>query len=152
MTDTEKERLKQRDRHREPDAGKITISGRSATPLAEDRVREGAKMIVQGKSREDILDFFKGMGFAPSTAKDYLQAAARYLIPKDEDSYREEMVAANFNRLEGLLKRTLEGEDKDLRLAKDIIAEMNKMLVGYQKVAIEKNKDGDERIVISFDN
>lgn len=128
-----------------------TIVLEKMTPAVSQRVKDIAEKISAGTSRMSVMNYITNdLGYSYSQAKEYYETALAYLCPEDEEGYRKGLIQANFERLENIIERSMSGPDKNLRLAKDCIAEMNKVLVSGQKVIVEQNKEGDQRITISF--
>lgn len=127
----------------------------SCTPAVAQRVRTIAEMVSQGKSRLSVMSFIENdMGYSHSQAKEYYETAIAYLCPDDEEEYRRGLIQVNFNRLEDIIERSMSGPEKNLKLAKECIAEMNRVLVASQKLVIENVKDnnGNEAFRITFGN
>lgn len=120
--------------------------------VSELRVLEVAKMISEGKTRETCLKYvMESQDVKLAQAKQYYDAAIRFLVPDDIDKYKQEVLAKNFKRLETIVERGMK-DSADLRLAKEAIAELNRMCgIGGNKVTMAKSKDGDEMIQINFD-
>lgn len=125
---------------------------KNAYPETELKVLELAKMVSEGKTRETCLKhIIETKGIKMQQAKQYYDAAIRYLMPDDLDEYKKEILAKNFERLETIVERGMK-DSADLRLAKEAIAELNRMCgIGGNKVTMAKSKDGDEMIQINFD-
>lgn len=127
------------------------------TPAVEFRVIETAKMICEGKSKQTCLEhIMEAQGCKIQQAKYYYQAALNWLIPDDMDGYKRGLLQANMERLEKIIQDCVDKKDDRngadyLRVAKDAIAEMNKVLgVGNNRVVVSKSAEGDETIAISF--
>ena len=121
--------------------------------ISKLRVLECADMVAKGKSKNTIVKYVQDTyDISENQSLRYYAAALKYLLPPDEDGYRREMIAVNMNRLEPIVERCMEtGDLNSLRLAKDTISEMNKVLgVTNNKVMVAK--DGDKELIqISFD-
>lgn len=126
--------------------------GWSAEPLTENRVTEIAGMIVKGVSRQTIQTYIKdNYKVQERQARAYYNAALRYLQPDDEDEYKKGLIQANINRLETIIEAGMK-DNANLKIAKEAIDSLNKMLgIGGNNVAINRNKEGEETIIISFD-
>lgn len=122
------------------------------TPSVELMILDVAKMIAEGKSRQTCIQYVQEVrGVCLDQAKNYYESAVNYLLPRDEESYRTKLLAINVARLERIIEKGMT-DDRDLRLAKDAIAEMNKMLLPTQKgITQVKQADGSEIITINFD-
>lgn len=124
--------------------------GYSSEPQTQERVLKIAKMITAGKSRETIQDYIKkNFKVAERQARAYYGAAMRYLLPDDEEEYRNTLIQANLSRLETIVEKCMSG--KDYKDAIAAIKEMNNVIAPRNNVTIAKNKEGDEVISISFD-
>lgn len=123
-----------------------------STPATEAKIMEVAKMISEGNTRETCIKYvMESKGVNHRQGEQYYASAMRYLIPDDMDGYKEEVIAKNFERLEKIVERGMKNS-ADLRLAKEAIAELNRMCgIGGNKVTMAKSKDGDEMIQITFD-
>lgn len=128
------------------------------TPATEYRVIEVAKMITEGKSKQTCLEHIQeAQGCGLQQARYYYQAALNWLIPDDLPAYKQGLLQANLERLESIVEDCIKKKDDKshgsdfLRVAKDAIAEMNKVLgVGHGRVVVAENADGDKAIEISF--
>lgn len=128
------------------------------TPATEVRVMEVARKICDGDSKQTCLQYIQdAQGCGLQQAKYYYQAALNWLIPEDIDSYKQGLLAANMERLEKIVEECIRHKDDKskgsdyLRVAKDALAEMNKVLgVGHGRVVVSDSKDGDRDILIEF--
>lgn len=129
----------------------------SAEPQTIMRVDEIAQMISNGKSRQTCQQWIKDTyGVQDRQARAYYNAALRLLIPDDSkyDEYRKALIQANIDRLEKIIEVCIESNDANmLSQARQCVAELNKMLgvTSQNTVMINKNDEGDEQIIISFD-
>lgn len=122
----------------------------SAEPATQARVMMVARMITAGKSRETIQDYIKkNFNVEERQARAYYTAAMRYLMPEDEEEYRNALIQANLSRLETIVEKCMSG--KYYKEAISAIKEMNNVIAPRNNVTIAKNKEGDEVISISFD-
>lgn len=144
--------------YKHPPKGKLTKrdAQSAAYPHTQKVILDTCRYIREGKSRATIIQtLIDTEGYAEVTATEYYQRSMRLMIPKDVDEYHRQIIAANLSRLETLIERTMDEKstDKDYRLAKDLIAEVNKIcgIGNSNKVEIAKNKDGEEAIRITFD-
>lgn len=137
------------------DNKEIALKGTtSITKEVEMRVKDVAKWVAKGSSRSKIIDKIKETwGIGDLQAAKYYIAAVKYLAPTQEEleDYKKNLWMIQINRLERIMDRGMESDDPQmLRLAKDCIAELNKLigLTGGDKVTVQnKSKDGDEQIV-----
>lgn len=129
----------------------------SAEPQTIMRVDEVAQMISNGKSRQTCQQWIKDTyGVQDRQARAYYNAALRLLIPDESkfDKYRKALIQANIDRLEKIIEVCIESNDANmLSQARQCVAELNKMLgvTSQNTVMINKNDEGDEQIIISFD-
>ena len=130
----------------------------SVTPATEYRVIETAKMITEGKSKQTCLEHIqKAQGCGLQQARMYYQAALNWLIPDDLPAYKQGLLQANIERLEGIIEDCIERKDDKahgsdyMRVAKDAIAEINKVLgVGHGRVVVAESAEGDKTVEIEF--
>lgn len=139
---------------------KTTVSMRpseewSAEPETIMRVDEIAQMISDGKSRKTIQQYIKdNYGVKDRQARCYYSAALRLLIPDESefDEYRKGLIQANIDRLEKIIERSITGNTQDMKVAKDCISELNKMMGLGDKTNIMINKnDNEETFIIQID-
>lgn len=106
------------------------------------RVMEIAKRISDGESRMGLQQWIQeNWQVGDRQARAYYSAAARYLIPENEEEYRRTIIQANLNRLETIVESTMRGQNyKD---AISAIKEINKML-GVGGNSIEVATDGEK--------
>ena len=127
----------------------------SAEPETIMRVDEIAHMISDGKSRKTIQQYIKdNYGVKDRQARCYYSAALRLLIPDESefDEYRKGLIQANIDRLEKIIERSITGNTQDMKVAKDCISELNKMMGLGDKTNIMINRnDNEETFVIQID-
>ena len=112
------------------------------------------EMLGEGKSRTEIVKALQDEGMCYDAALRYYRTALEGLSPEGIDEYRKGLIQVNLDRLEKIISKTIDSNDaQTLRVAKDCISEINKMLglSSGNKVEIMKNKEGDEAIRISFE-
>ena len=122
-------------------------------PKTQVRVEEAAKLIADGKGMNDVIEFVQEKyKLSYEQSRHYWVAACRFLVA-DMDETREALVRQNLQRLEKIVNECM--EEKDYKLAKETIAEMNKMLgVGKDgvQVGIRNNPDTNtQEVYIKFD-
>lgn len=124
--------------------------GWSAEPQTIARVEQVAKMIAEGQSRPSIQSFIReNYGVGDRQARCYYSAAVKYMMPDDEEEYRNELIQTNLARLETIVERTL--ADEDYKNAISAIKEINNVIQpSKNQITIAKNDDA-EIIQISFD-
>lgn len=123
----------------------------SAEPQTIMRVDEIAQMISDGKSRTTIQNYIKdNYGVQDRQARAYYNAALRLLIPDEDkyDEYRKALIQANIDRLEKMIEKMIDGNRDDMKLAKECIAELNKLIGMGDKTNIMINKNDDEETFI----
>lgn len=123
-------------------------------PLTERRIMEIADMVNGGAQRATCVKYMMDeWGFKDiSQPSKIFNAAIRYLMPDDPEEYREQMIAKNFSRLEKIIEQSM--KDRNYRVAREAIAETNKMLgLTGSKINIgQESPDGNKQIIqISFD-
>lgn len=123
-------------------------------PMTVLRIEEAAKMISEGKGKNDIIEHIQTKyKLSYDQSRRYWIAACHYLVPENEEEFRAALIKQNIERLEKIIVTTMERED--YKMAKDAISELNKTLgVGKEGVAIGVRNDpnnGTQEIVIKFD-
>ena len=117
------------------------------------KVQEAAKMITKGKSRATIIEHLQTeYGMAFDTARQYYTDAVHYLMPADDEKYRQELVKVNYERLDRIIQESM--ESGNYRVAREAIAEQNKMCGLHQgiSVGIATDKTNDtQQVIIKFD-
>lgn len=117
------------------------------------RINEVAKLISKGKSRATCIEYIMNTyDLAYNTAKNYYVTAIKSLYRLDDD-VRKGLIQANIDRLEKIIESCIEGNSAEKKVARECITELNKMLgvTSQNTVMINKNDEGDEQIIISFD-
>ena len=111
--------------------------------------------ISKGQSRADIVNSLVDDGITYRNAQQLYYEAMKDMTPDINllDDYKRGMMQQNLDRLEKIINSSIEGNSQDKGVALKAIAEMNRMLGLSQsdKVTINKNQEGDEQIIISFD-
>lgn len=139
---------------------KVNLSLKPGEKCTDDatvlKIMEVSKMVAKGDSYQNIIKTVsEKYDIGEKQADRYYNAALKYLAPSDEelDDYRKAMLKIQMNRLEKIMDKGIDSNDPQmLNVAKAAIAEMNKILFGniQNQVTLNKNKDGDEQIIISF--
>ena len=120
------------------------------------RVQQVAKWISEGASSKSIMNrVMETYDIKYDQAQKYFNAALRYLAPTEEEmqAFKQSMWKVQIDRLEKIMEKGINSEDPQLlRLAKDCISELNKLLGMTQgdKVTIANNKEGEQIIEIKF--
>lgn len=98
-----------------------------ANTQTAQRVIEIAKRISEGGSRKSTQEWIsKSYEVNARTARAYYSAALRYLLPTNEEEYKNGLIQANIDRLETIVETAM--TKKDHKNAINAIKEMNRML------------------------
>lgn len=128
------------------------IEERGAFPATVAKVEETAKMVSKGKGRAEIIDYLqKKYDMSYETARKYFVSACHFLIPDDQGEFRQSLIKQNMERLEKIINDSL--EEKQYKVAREAIAEMNKMLgvTGGQGIVINQDPaSGQQQIIVNF--
>lgn len=128
-------------------------NGSPANQSTALKVQTAAKWIAKGKSKATVIaDLMKKFNMAEATAKDYYIAAVHFLLPDNEEEFRKDIMAVNYQRLEEIIERCM--EDRNYKVAREAIAELNKMAGLGSGVKIAVNNDAEnntQQIYIKFD-
>lgn len=113
-----------------------------------------AEMINSGMTRQEIMKALTDQGIAPNYASKYYYMALKDLAPEPDllDDYKKGMIQLNLDRLEKIVNETIDGNFQNKAIALKAIEQINKMLniTNNNEVVINKNKEGDEQIIITF--
>lgn len=114
------------------------------------------EMLAQGKSRNTILKRLEDDGMTPPHARTLYNNAIREYAPDTNllDDYKRALIQQNLDRLERIIEETISGDTQEKKVALQAVSELNKMIGAYtsgNNVTINKNQEGDEQIIISFD-
>lgn len=97
------------------------------TPETEKRVFEIADMIVKGKTKETCLLYLMDKyNIGKQMANEYYLASIEYILPKDIDKHRKQLIEKNLIRLEKIVEKTMDREN--YRDAINAIKEINKCI------------------------
>ncbi len=112
-------------------------------------------MLAQGKTRNTILKRLENTGMSTSNARTLYNNAIREFAPDTNllDDYKRALIQQNLDRLERIIEETISGDTQEKKVALQSIDILNKMVGVYtsgNNVTINKNQEGDEQIVISF--
>lgn len=118
------------------------------------KIQEVAKMVAEGKTRATIIETLQEKyGMTYSTARNYYTDGVRFLLPRSEAKYRNELIAKNIARLEKIVESAM--ERNELRTAVTAIETLNKMIgIGNGGFQIAVNQDPEnktQQIYIKFD-
>ena len=115
------------------------------------KVEEAAKMISKGKGRNDVIEHLQNKyGMSLETARKYFISACHYLIP-DNEEFKQSIIKHNVERLEKIIADSL--EEKQYKIAREAIAELNKMMgvTGGQSVVINQDPESQkQQIIVNF--
>lgn len=130
-----------------------SIEERGAFPATIARVEEAAKMISKGKSRADVIEHLqKKYDMTYDTARKYFVSACHFLIPDDQEGFREGIIKQNIERLEKIITDSL--EDKQYKTAREAIDTLNKTLGAYGeggRVVINQDPETkQQQIIVNF--
>ncbi len=129
-----------------------SIEERGAFPATVARVEEAAKMISKGKGRAEVIEYIQNKyGLEYDTARKYFVSACHFLIPDDQEGFRESLIKQNIERLEKIITDAMAA--KNYKAAREAIDTLNKTLGVYgngNAVVINKNNEGDEQIIVKF--
>lgn len=93
----------------------------------ERRVFEIADMIVKGKTRQTCIAHLKEKyNISHKIADTYYLASIEYLMPKDVDKHRNQLIEKNLIRLERIIEKTMDREN--YRDAINAIKEINRII------------------------
>lgn len=116
---------------------------------------EVAELISKGKSRKDIVEFLKGKGMESSNAYKLYYEGLQDMVPEEDflTTEKKYLIQQNLDRLETIINTCIDGNFQQKTVALKAISELNKMISAYgdNGVVINKNKEGDEQIIIKFD-
>lgn len=134
-----------------PKSELITKDGpiRTATIL---KVEEMAKMIAKGESKQKTIEkTMAKYGLSYGRVSDLYYEAVKFLLPKDENRFREEVQALNVERLNKIVDECM--ESRDWKEATKAIAELNRM-AGITsngiKVGMRTDGDGGSEFVVQI--
>lgn len=128
------------------------IEERGAYPATVVKVEEAAKMISKGKGRAEIIEHLqKKYDMSYENARKYFVSACHFLIPDDQGEFRQGLIKQNMERLEKIVTDSM--NDKQYKIAREAIAELNKMMgvTGGQSVTINQDPEsGQQQIIVNF--
>ena len=128
------------------------IEERGAYPATVAKVEEAAKMISKGKGRAEVIEHLqKKYDMTYENARKYFISACHFLIPDDQGEFRQSLIKQNMERLEKIINDSI--EEKQYKVAREAIAEMNKMLgvTGGQGIVINQDPaSGQQQIIVNF--
>ena len=109
----------------------------------ELKVKEIARMLSKGKSKTTILDSIQEKyGLSQARVLDLYYEAVKFLLPKDEQKFKEEIITKNVERLDRIVEETM--ESKNYKEATKAIAELNKMAgITSNNIKVGMQTDGE---------
>lgn len=120
------------------------------SPETERRVFEVADMVVKGKTKQTCITHLREKyGIGERTADAYYNASIEYLMPKDVDKHRNQLIEKNLIRLEKIIEKTMDKENyKD---AINAIKEINRCINPNGNTVEVATKDTAFRIKFNND-
>lgn len=118
-------------------------------------IESAAAKLSKGATKKEVVQFLEeNYKMTTNRATEYYYAACHYLRPKDPEKYREALIQNNISRLEKIIDECMEGtgNEKQLKVAREAIAELNKMLgISGNNVTIRQNQEEKtQEIQINF--
>lgn len=96
-------------------------------PETERRVFEIADLIVEGKTKETCLSYLmEKYKIGKQMANEYYWASIDYLMPKDVDEHRKQLIEKNLIRLERIIEKTM--DEDNYKDAISAIKEINRVI------------------------
>lgn len=116
------------------------------------KVHDMAKMIAKGESKDKTIEkTMNKYGISYGRASDLYYEAVKFLLPKDENQFRQEIQALNVERLNRIVDECM--ESKNWKEATKAIAELNKMAgitSNGVKVGMRTDGDGNNEFIIQI--
>lgn len=118
------------------------------------KVEEAAKLISNGKTRATVIEYLQNeYGIAYDTARKYYNDAIHYLLPDNDEEFRQNLVKVNYERLDKIIQESMAAGN--YRVAREAIDTQNKMCGIHQNgitvgVATDQ-KNNTQQVVIKFD-
>ena len=120
--------------------------------LTETRIME---WVSKGHTRQYCMNKLQEEGMSRSAADTLYYHALKAMLPDPDlfTDYKQTLMQQNIDRLERIVESSISGGTADKALAIKAIDTLNKMISAYGEngVIINKNKEGDEQIVIRFE-
>ncbi len=135
--------------------GNIVPKDRGPRNNTMSKIEICAEKLSKGATKNEIINYLKNTwGLTTNGASEYYYAACRYLRPKDPEKYREALIQNNITRLERIIDECMQSDKnaKGLKVAREAIAELNKMLgITGNNVTIKQNQEEKtQEIQINF--
>lgn len=125
-------------------------AGIQNSPESEKRVFEVADMIVAGKTRETCIKHLtETYNISNRIADDYYIASIEYLMPKDVDKHRKQLIEKNLKRLEKIVEKTMDRDN--YRDAINAIKEINRCIQPDKNTVEVATKDTAFKITFGND-
>lgn len=120
------------------------------SPETERRVFEVADMVVKGKTKQTCITHLREKyNITDRIANAYYNASIEYLMPKDVDKHRNQLIEKNLIRLEKIIEKTMDKENyKD---AINAIKEINRCINPNGNTVEVATKDTAFRIKFNND-
>ena len=118
------------------------------------RTQDAAKQIANGKTRATVIEYLQNeYGIAYDTARHCYDDALNYILPSNDEEYRQNIIKINYERLNTIIQESMAAGN--YRVAREAIAELNKMSGIHQNgitvgVATDQ-KNNTQQVVIRFD-
>lgn len=120
--------------------------------VTETKVME---WISKGKTRQFCITKLQEEGMTRSAADHLYYGALKKLLPDPDlfSAYKQSLMQQNLDRLEQIVDSTISGNTGEKAIAIKAIDTMNKMISAYGEngVLINKDKEGNEQIIIRFE-
>lgn len=123
-------------------------------PAVMLRIQDAAKQIANGKTRATVIEYLQNeYGIAYDTARHYYDDALNYILPSNDEEYRQNIIKINFERLNTIIQESMAAGN--YRVAREAIAELNKMSGVHQNgttVAVQTDhQNNTSQVLIKFD-
>ena len=116
------------------------------------KIQDAAKQISKGKSRATVIEYLQNeYGIAYDTARAYYTDAIHYLLPANDENFRQELIKINYERLNTIIQESM--DSGNYRVAREAIAEQNKMcgLTGSNvQIGYHQDKDNNTEFIIKL--
>ena len=115
------------------------------------KVQDAAKLIANGKTRATVIQHLQDeYGIAYDTARAYYTDAVHYLLPADDEKYRQELIKINYERLNTIIQESMDAGN--YRVAREAIDTQNKMcgINGSVQIGYRQDKDNNTEFIIKL--
>lgn len=120
--------------------------------LTETKVME---WVSKGHTRQYCMKKLQDEGMSWGAANSIYYSSLKAMLPNPDlfTDYKQTLMQQNIDRLEKIVESSISGSTADKALAIKAIDTLNKMVSAYGEngVIINKNKEGDEQIIIRFE-